>query len=421
MSLRPKFNALNSYRRSRKVSTVIRSMSALMARILNRSDEAPVSSSSRCSPPWLMLSPSSNNTSYDLYSFSKNRVITIPKSEKKSEFHGTKIVGSSHGWLACFNRRGNELFLSNPLSGLRVNLPPIRNLSIPDPSGVGLKKILISCFDPESEECRAMMLFDVTNRLVFCCPGRSTEWAIIESSYQDFVYCGTHKLLFSIKNSIKLGLELEAWDLRNPRSPSLVWSCGVDKLEVGYDSVGPYKPSPEVGYYDSKGNPNTVQENVSCSDHQNYVVVSQQGELFLVYRYINRYMLPDGSCAPMDPDESITKLRYPPKTVNYKVYKIVREGYGAKKVFMDGHLDGLVMFIGCLNNGMAMPAADADGFQPDTICFTDDSFTISKSVRGTDNGIYDYKNKTFHPCYYPCDYQSLKKKILPPPLWLTPH
>ncbi|KAL3647766.1 hypothetical protein CASFOL_008734 [Castilleja foliolosa] len=268
-------------------------------------------------------------------------------------------------WLAFFNHRRNELFLSNPLSGHRVNLPPIDNLDITQSnlsSGVGIKKIIISCFDPESEECRAIMLFDITNKLAFCCPCRSTKWTIIESSYvssyQDFVYCSTNQLLFSIKTD----LEFEACDLRTTRSPSLVWSCRVHKLK-------PSKPSWEVGY-DSDGTSNLEKEN----------------ELFLVYRYINRYMKRDGSCAPMD-----------------------------------GHLNDQVIFVGWLSHGMAMPATDADGFQPNTICFSDDVFPLKKSVRGSDNGIYDYKNKTFHPCYYHCDYQNLKKKIMPRPLWLTPH
>ncbi|KAL3647437.1 hypothetical protein CASFOL_008405 [Castilleja foliolosa] len=83
-------------------------------------------------------------------------------------------------------------------------------------------------------------------------------------------------------------------------------------------------------------------------------------------------------------------------------------------------ITGTVMFVGWLSHGVAMPAADADGFQPNTICFTDDAFTDTKSVRCTDNGIFDYKNKTFQKCYYPFDYRSLRKKIMPPPLWLTP-
>ncbi|KAL3633683.1 hypothetical protein CASFOL_022445 [Castilleja foliolosa] len=40
---------------------------------------------------------------------------------------------------------------------------------------------------------------------------------------------------------------------------------------------------------------------------------------------------------------------------------IVGEGYGVKKVYMDGYLDNQLMLLGWLIHGMAMPVADADG------------------------------------------------------------
>ncbi|KAL3647765.1 hypothetical protein CASFOL_008733 [Castilleja foliolosa] len=406
-SLRSIFRSLNSYKVSRTISTLNRSDEDRVSSSSSSSDDSVFSSSS----PLLMLSPSNYIISYAFYSFAKNRVFSIPKPEKTR--YAIEIVGSSHGWLACFNHRRNELFLSNPLSGRRVNLPSICNLNISRydlKTSSGINKIIISCSDPESEECRAMMLYRASNRLAFCCPGISSsrnKWITIKSLYSDIVHCATHKLFYAIKRNSKTDLELEAWDLRNPLSPTLVWSCGVDKLEYCYDSGGQSDPA---------------QNDVSCFNHQTqyYLVVSQQGELFLVYRYFYRYMLPDGSCVPYEDGEEILNSKYPPKTVNYKVYKIVREVDGGKKVYMDGHLDDQVMFVGWLSNGMAMPAADADGFQPNTICFTDDTHNIFKEARGNDNGIYDYKNKTFHPCYYPCDYESLRRKILPPPLWFIP-
>ncbi|KAL3627176.1 hypothetical protein CASFOL_028539 [Castilleja foliolosa] len=411
-SLRSIFRSLNSYRGVRMVSTV--KYRSAEAQVPSFSSDSLFASSS----PLLMLSPNRYSSSYEFYSFAKNRLFTIPKSEKSTFRYATKIFGSSHGWLGCFNYRRYELYLSNPLSGRRVNLPPIDYLPIPHANlrhGHGINKIIISCSDPESKECRAMMLFNNTNSLAFCCPGIS-KWTKFNSVYEDIVYCATHELFFAIRleftSKFDGDLVLEEWDLRNPLSPSLVWSGSVDKLDSRSHIFG---------------QPNPAQDDEFGFNHQNYLVVSQQGELFLVYRYVYEFMMPNGSCAaPVNPEDeddcdifNNRKYRYPPKTVNYKVFKIVRDGDGWKKVFMDGHLDAQVMFVGWLSHGMAMPAAEANGFQPNTICFTDDTFTYSKEVRGTDNGIFDYKNKTFHPCYYPFDYQSLKKKIMPPPLWLT--
>ncbi|KAL3647347.1 hypothetical protein CASFOL_008315 [Castilleja foliolosa] len=409
-SVRSIFRSLSSYRGAWMVSTATRLAEAQVSSLSSSDDDSPSSSS-----PLLMLSPNNYNMSYDLYSFAKNRLFTIPKSEKSTS---TKIiVGSSHGWLACFNLRRNELYLSNPLSGRRVDLPPIDNLPIYKPnlrSGTGINKIIISCSDPESKECRAMMIFNYpSNELAFCCPGiSSTGWTTMDSPNKDIVYCPTRELLFTL-NGYKI-LEFKAWDLRNPLSPSLVWSCKVNELECCSNSGG----------HSNLVDDDVVEDDYVFLNYQNYLVASQQGELFLVHRYVYQHVLPNGVGVKIDPEDDdddflFTVSKYPPKTADYKVFKIVPEGDGGKKVFMNGHLNDQVMFIGWLSHGMAMPAADVDGFRPNTICFTDDAFTLSKEARGRDNGIFDYKNRTFHPCYYPLDYQSLKKKIMPPPLWLT--
>ncbi|KAL3648007.1 hypothetical protein CASFOL_008975 [Castilleja foliolosa] len=149
-SLRSIFRSRNSYRGARMISTV------------NKSDESRPSVLSSSSP-CLMLSPRSDNTSYELYNFAENKVLTIPKLDFKYEIESgsrdeTRIIGSSHGWLACYNylRGDGELFLSNPLSGRRVNLPPIKNLSPPEHKLMRqywCSRIRMTCSDPESEEC----------------------------------------------------------------------------------------------------------------------------------------------------------------------------------------------------------------------------------------------------------------------------
>ncbi|KAL3633737.1 hypothetical protein CASFOL_022499 [Castilleja foliolosa] len=41
--------------------------------------------------------------------------------------------------------------------------------------------------------------------------------------------------------------------------------------------------------------------------------------------------------------------------------KLLGNGDGVKKVYMDGYLDNQLMMLGWLSHGMAMPVADADG------------------------------------------------------------
>ncbi|KAL3648010.1 hypothetical protein CASFOL_008978 [Castilleja foliolosa] len=389
--------------------SIVRSPNSCRAAwMINKSDESRNSFLSS-SYPWLMLSPQFWNKSYELYSFAENKLLSIPKPEIESEFRYATIIGSSHGWLAYYNYLGvgGGLFLSNPISGRRINLPPIHNVSATESERTTeseCRKMRMTCSDPESEDCRVVIKFGTADELALCCPGRSSfGWKNFGSeqpkAYHDFVYCSKHELLFSLcfSNSRRL----EAWDLRNPSSPSLVWSCNFNDLELDCDNGG---VPPSV--------PLEIQE---FSDRQEYLVTSQQGDLFYVKRYINRCMLPYGSCAPIETD---SEYRFPAKTIGFDVYKIVRDGDKGKMVLMDGHLDGLVMFVGDPSDGIAIQANDANGFKPNSICFTSDHFS---SRHGSDNGIFDYKEKELYSCYYPSDYSSMRYYISPPPLWFSPN
>ncbi|KAH6796406.1 hypothetical protein C2S51_037392 [Perilla frutescens var. frutescens] len=55
--------------------------------------------------------------------------------ERSNEFHREKprrriaeLVGCSHGWVALFNRRNNDLFISNPITRRHMKLPAIHTL-----------------------------------------------------------------------------------------------------------------------------------------------------------------------------------------------------------------------------------------------------------------------------------------------------
>ncbi|KAH6829299.1 hypothetical protein C2S53_011523 [Perilla frutescens var. hirtella] len=50
---------------------------------------------------------------------------------RMSQKNEAMLVGSSHGWLALFNELSRDFFLWNPISGRRINLPPIDTLPIP--------------------------------------------------------------------------------------------------------------------------------------------------------------------------------------------------------------------------------------------------------------------------------------------------
>ncbi|GFP93790.1 hypothetical protein PHJA_001523400 [Phtheirospermum japonicum] len=90
----------------------------------------------------------------------------------------------------------------------------------------------------------------------------------------------------------------------------------------------------------------------------------------------------------------------------------------------EGSLDGLAMFVG-RSHSFAVRAAEYPGLNPNSIYFTDHWLLTSprspvdSAYGGHDIGIFDYKNKTIYPCYYPIDVQSFKR-IMPALLWFTP-
>ncbi|KAL6518072.1 hypothetical protein OROMI_033773 [Orobanche minor] len=85
-------------------------------------------------PPCLMLPPhfieGGRDMVYNFYSPAKNEVVSLnnrggEEETRLMQHDKTKVVGSSHGWLALYNSRNRGIFLSNPVSGRRIDLPPL--------------------------------------------------------------------------------------------------------------------------------------------------------------------------------------------------------------------------------------------------------------------------------------------------------
>ncbi|KAL6585310.1 hypothetical protein OROMI_004599 [Orobanche minor] len=81
--------------------------------------------------PWLTLLP--EETSYKFYSVAEDRVLSLQKEHGTvaAPRHDALLVGSSHGWLALFEEESNRVFLSNPISGRHIMLPPFPLEAIP--------------------------------------------------------------------------------------------------------------------------------------------------------------------------------------------------------------------------------------------------------------------------------------------------
>ncbi|CAA0833639.1 Unknown protein [Striga hermonthica] len=392
------------------------------------------------SPPWMMLPPSFEGgrmVNYNFYSLGHDKVLSFDGGRTSSRYEKSEtsiIVGSSHGWLALFNPTNSELFLSNPLTGRHVSLPPVPpygrhvgllpHITVDDDGCAWVNKVIISGEDPEHEDCRALMIFGTCEILAFCCPGwAGAGWTRIGAhtyppyndvrGYEDMVYSGSENLFFCL-TQIDSG-DLEAWDLTDPTSPRLVWSNHKDLL--GYKNY--------ISWLDDVEHLRLSETGIWTRALRYLVYAEDLRQLFLVTRHLVEQMAPDGSSV----EDLERDNEYPYKTVAFDVHKIDREeGGGGKLSYVDGSLSGLAMFVG-LNHSCAVMATN-DGLKPDSIYFTDDkefnprnsNYTDEeeKMYGGHDIGIYDYEKKTISPCYYPCEVGRLKR-IMPSPIWFTPR
>ncbi|KAL3647459.1 hypothetical protein CASFOL_008427 [Castilleja foliolosa] len=365
--------------------------------------------------PCLMLPPTfegGGDMVCNMYNLAQNKVVKF-NNKKLIPDEGTRIVGSSHGWLALFNERNGDLNLINPVTRSHVKLPPSRSHLKLQPSRSF--KVIISC-DAEQEDCRAMMIYDY-GRLAFCCPGSSTtEWTPLGAelernkyprSYEDIVYSRRHNLFFCVTMTTA-GDDFEAWDLASD-PPRLRWENRHDLMDYYQDWF-----SQSVRLLLDK-------TDIFCEYYKYLVFAEQTDQLFYVTRHIVLQMAPDGSAV-----ENLYDKSYPYKTVFFDVHKVDWElgGDGGRISLLDGgSLDGLAMFVG-RNHSFAVLATEANGLKPNSIYFTDEKMVTPSPKRdvtygGHDIGIFDYENKTISSCYYPCDLHNFKR-ITPEPIWFTP-
>ncbi|KAL3628575.1 hypothetical protein CASFOL_027621 [Castilleja foliolosa] len=405
---------------------------------------ATTASEAQYSSPWLMLSPEleGGTMSTKFYSLAADSIVRTPSSP--SDVIRNRILacrGSSHGWLALVSPQDDDFFLYNPISGRHINLPSIFNLSKFPPRlsddeddpihRRNVKKFILSC-SPDEENCRAVVI-NFRGGLAVCCPGRSKEWTLmfderrVRSVYEDIVYSDKLKLFFLLTNSSGI----ETWDLGDLSSPKFVKVDAVDWDE--YYFISPIRRALSLMFLSGIGS--------VCY----LVVAKEEDNLLLVVRHMIDFVGPDGQCFDIlderRPDyvrgddvafyDKLDKcpVRCNYMTIGFDIWK--HDPKNGKFNYLDSSsLGGLAIFVGKHSHSVAIPATEFPELKPNSIYFTDGyntgeldgrltgrSFTIGRG--GHDIGIFNYKNRTVSPCYYPCDAPSLKP-ILPGPIWFYP-
>ncbi|XP_057789196.1 uncharacterized protein LOC131006072 [Salvia miltiorrhiza] len=402
-----------------------RSISYFSNSAANRMMSTAATSGGVSSPPapWLMLPPAVDESGDLAYRFQslatkeelihKNKIssdeLQLDELQLPAEIDLIKdvdFVGSSHGWLALYNRRSTDLFLSNPIADRHVKLPPLP----------GADRVILSASDAPL----AFATFGSRRELAFCRPHRrGGEWTHFggDYTYDNLVYSTKHKRLFCVCHEQEyygINIILEGWDVDRieERPPKLDWVIqGNDELNLAdyrrdWPGRSEFKKECLQVFY------------MVCDEHS--------GDVFLVVRHVNPRVGPFGALVDkivLSHYRGCHFMKIPYKTFDFDVYRIDFER--GEVINMVGSLGGLAIFLG-INEPFTIPAI-AGVVKADCIYFTDENVLVGPtklektSYGGHDNGVFDYEKKDFYPCcdLYPIEYEKIRK-ILPLPLWFTP-
>lgn len=315
------------------------------------------------------------------------------------EAYGKHCCGSSYGWLTMVDNDSPSMFLLNPLTRSRIDLPPIT--TFPDivayrPDEVDgeylignhigyvyphsskliartyIAKVTLST-DPAIPGCIVVVICGNDRHLVFCSPG-DRQWTEIGQAYiYDVVFWRN---------------QLYAVD----------WCGSLVACAIGV-------PSPKETLVIDIG----ISSNISLakafiSHGRKYLVVDSFGELLMVVK------VSGSRTNHIHPD-----LDHLYKTSRFYVYRMDQETKSWKKV---DDLGDYLLFLG-VNSAELFLAHDFPQCKSNSIYFTDDYADRHSEGKfgGHDLGIFSLKDGTVEP-FSCCREDSLL--ICPSPVWFTP-
>ncbi|KAL6525841.1 hypothetical protein OROMI_030236 [Orobanche minor] len=296
-----------------------------------------------------------------------------------------QVVGMSHGWLALYNRMSHDLCILDPISGRRVNLPPLPGDT---QGGDGVSRVALS-----DDQNSTVMIYGGGRNLASCVPGRSKEWAPMaddeieiekEREYEDVIHSGFKDLFYCLTRN---PTELERWKVADPESPTLVdMTIGAATIDPRSSQGGEWPNLDRCGFpWPCRSQQDRELKN-KCRRIK-YAVRGPRGQMYVVVRHV---------------DVNIPYY----KTVDFDVYGFE---VGSKFRYMKASLDGLAFFVGN-SQSSSVPAHLHPGLRPNCIYFTDDNRLMQRPSNdndndddfggggGHDNGIFDYQNNSFSTC-----------------------
>ncbi|KAK9287359.1 hypothetical protein L1049_015776 [Liquidambar formosana] len=313
--------------------------------------------------PWLLLPHGPDCKRLSFYSLEEGKVhnLKLPKSAQ-----GGWCCGSSKGWLVISKETSfkSEIFLLNPISGARRQLPSLTTIpsfdtfveSLPDDHIVSSFINRIELSSSDTSDCVVAAIFDSDRILAFCRP-EDKSWSIFEGRDEDeeFIY---HDILFSNET-------LYVLPSRKINGVFTAVNCtfGFEDREVDLKFLPALRiPEPEfVGAIEVFDDYRIVQGGLLDT----YLVESINGELMVIFKIMDVLQGKDEE----DEEEAFDVQYY--RAREFEVYKVDPNNGTCCMTCRLKDLGGQVLFL--TNSGsVSLQARDFNGFQGNCIYFAAD-------------------------------------------------
>ncbi|KAF6176285.1 hypothetical protein GIB67_023576 [Kingdonia uniflora] len=347
-----------------------------------RSGLSPKPYSSAPQFPWLM---EPIQCFYDLL---ENKVQRLPLIDT----HGHRCVGSSMGWLVFMEMSTPMIYMLNPFTRVRIQLPPVTtfpNVIDFDVNKVG-KEYLVECAYGGNPSLRSLkeMCYTLIKKVVLSASPSSVDGeyiavAVLNGDF-DLAFCRKGDDVWTLIRESKVYSEDVTFYKNELYAVNRKGRVAVCKLKG---------PSPIV---DIVARASSSQ----CRLRIIYIVESN-GEFLFVKRHLNLL-------------NSKPDLVY--VTVGFLIYKL---SSNFSEWIQIGSLGDRLLFLG-RNSSFSLSASNFQGCEGNCVYFTDDySEPYEGGVRGNnDFGLFHVGDNSIEP--FPC-YTEISQFIWPSPIFLTPN
>ncbi|KAG5555543.1 hypothetical protein RHGRI_006250 [Rhododendron griersonianum] len=364
--------------------------------------------------------------------------------------HQSLCRGSHKGWLVMVDK-DMSMYLQNPFTGRRIDLPPVTSLPRADSSWASMSKWYIekvimsaspssSSSSSSSSDCFVVVFFGPGDQVAFCKVG-DKNWRLLknpESSgyYIDGIY---YKEQFHIVD--EYGKIYVSDPLDSPDQPKLnefypqnrhsidyvqKWylvECGGELYQIlrkiknlgdtSHESDDDEEDIGDQGEQIDIGEEEGDHINDDSDDDEGEERKSDDDDDEREERKSNTYEFDDFDYDNIYESEVRNFIK---RTTRFHIFKLETSGSEPKWICTAKDFNGAAVFLG-YNQSFALSKSDLMSYKGDRIYYTDDDIASHQlCVRsGQDMGIFSLRDSKFEPL---CSTNSESTK--PPAVWITP-